>query len=79
MKKILLMVSSVTYAMKGKELLRRKGFKAYIERIPRGLQKSGCWYCIYVNENTDAAEKILIEAGIRVNGRYERSDESDLS
>lgn len=77
MKKTLLLVSSITYAMKGKELLRRKGFKAYIERIPRGLQNSGCGYCIYVNGDTDAAERVLRASGIRVNGRYERAEEEE--
>ncbi len=79
MSKTLILVSSITYAMKGKEILSRRGFKAYIERLPRGLQNSGCGYCIYVDGDVDAAERILKASGVRVNGRYERKAEDDLS
>lgn len=74
-KRILLLVSSVTYAMKGKEILQSRGFRAYIERIPRDLQNVGCGYCIYVNRNTDMAEKILLDSGVRVLGRLEQEVE----
>ena len=78
MRKILILVSSITYAMKGKEILSRRGFKAYIERLPRGFQNSGCGYCIYVNSDVDMAERILRASGIRVNGRYEGKSDDDL-
>ncbi len=69
MKKDLIIVSSVTYAMKGKELLQKRGFKAYITRLPQIKEEAGCGYCVYVSENTDLAEQILRAAGIRVLGR----------
>jgi len=69
LKRDMIIVSSVTYAMKGKELLQRRGFKAYIARLPQRGEKTGCGYCIYVNENTDLAEQILRASGIRVLGR----------
>ena len=61
MKKQLIMVSSITYAIKGRELLRGKGFKAYIERTPGNLDTAGCGYSIYVSGDADAAEQILLK------------------
>lgn len=69
LKRDLIIVSSVTYAMKGKELLQKRGFQAYITRLPQREEGAGCGYCIYVNGNTDLAEQILRTAGIRVLGR----------
>lgn len=68
--KDLIIVSSITYAMKGKELLERAGFRAYITRLPRGIENVGCGYCIYVDRDTDRAERFLRQAGIRVSGRH---------
>lgn len=69
MSKDLIIVSSVTYAMKGKELLQQRGFKAYITRLPQGSDEIGCGYCVYVQGDTDQAERVLRGAGIRVLGR----------
>ncbi len=69
--KTLLVVSSVTYAMRGRELLFRKGIRSYIERLPR-TKETGCGYGLYVPDGPDAAERILKEAGFRVYQRRER-------
>ena len=45
----LIMCSSVTYAIKGRDLLRAKGLKASIKRPPRG--GCGCGYCISVKDD----------------------------
>ena len=68
MKKQLIMVSSITYAIKGRELLRSKGYRAYIERTPRSLDTAGCGYSIYVSSNAEGAEEILQSAGIKILG-----------
>ena len=39
--KRLIVVSSVTYALKSRDLLFQRGIKAYIERLPR-TRESGC-------------------------------------
>lgn len=65
MKEKLIMCSSVTYAIKGKDLLKRKGFKAYVKR-PSG-RGCGCGYCIVVREEeADEALKILQDADIKL-------------
>lgn len=63
-----LLVSSVTYAMKGREVLLRRGLRAFVQRVPRTAE-TGCGYALYVPQYADAAEKILVENGVRVLGR----------
>ena len=72
MGKPLIMVSSVTYAMKARELLTRHGIRGYVERIPRTAETGG--YGVYVPQGTDAAERILRENNIRILGRLEQDD-----
>ncbi len=73
MGKPLIMVSSVTYAMKAKELLVHYGIKGYVERVPK-TEETGCGYGVYVPKGADAAEKVLRENGIKVLGRMEQDD-----
>ena len=71
MGKPLLVVSSVTYAMKSRDLLSARGFRAYVERIPR-TRETGCGYGVYVPQGADEAERILKENGVRILGRMEQ-------
>lgn len=68
----LIIVGSVTYAMKSREILFHYGIKAYIERLPRTPDTPGCGYGVFVPRQTDEAEKILRNAGMHVLGRMER-------
>lgn len=72
----LIMVSSVTYAMKGRELLKSYGIRSSIERTPRTSLKQSCGYSLYVPQRTDEAETILKEKGIKVLGRAERREQT---
>ena len=74
MGKPMIMVSSITYAMKGRDLLFQHGIKSYVERTPHGNENAGCGSSIYVPSRTDEAQEILTQAGIRVLGRAERED-----
>ncbi len=71
MGKPLILVGSVTYAIKGRNILARTGIWSRVERAPSG---GGCGYCIYVPDRTDEAEDILFRSGVRVAGRTERRD-----
>lgn len=62
------MVSSITYALKGRDLLRAKGFKAYVERTPSAYDRIGCGYSVYVNGDIEQALELFRENGIRVYG-----------
>ena len=66
-----LVLSSVTYAMKSRDLLFKYGIKAYVERLPR-TKENGCGYGVYVPRGIDEAERILKENGVRVLGRAKR-------
>ncbi len=70
MGKPLIMVSSVTYAMKSRDILFKRGFRATIERIPP-TAATGCGYGVYVPQGTDEAEYILRENHIKILGRVE--------
>ncbi len=71
MKKQLIQVSSITYAIKGRDILKSKGIKAYVERTPADADRVGCGYSIYVKGDITAALDILKNAGINVLGRQE--------
>lgn len=73
--KPLIVVSSVTYALKGRDLLFARGIKAYVERLPR-TRENGCGYGLYVPRRTEEAERILREAGVKVLYRTERGSSS---
>ena len=75
MGKPLIVVSSVTYAMKGRDLLFRHGIRGYVERIPK-TGDTGCGYGIYVPQGADATERILRENRIRVLRRMEQDGEA---
>ncbi len=69
----LITVSSITYAMKGKQILNGYGIKANVQRTPKRSHSQSCTYSLYVPDNPDEAEEILIKNGIKVIGRSERS------
>lgn len=71
MGKPVILLSSVTYAMKGRDLLLRQGIPAYVERIPKS-SASGCGYGLYVPRGAEEAQRILSENGIKILGRLDR-------
>ncbi len=74
MKKQLIHVSSITYAIKGRDILKSKGIKAYVERSPADVDRVGCGYSIFVKGDIVAAENILRDAGIKIVGRQSGDD-----
>ena len=65
MKKYVITTGTVTYAIKGRELLRKKGYNVNIERIASGAS-SGCGYSIVLNGELNEAESLLRNAGIKI-------------
>lgn len=64
-----IIVSSVTYAYKGKNVLERKGYTAYIEREPAGLSECGCHFIIRIKDMPlELAVRTLQEAKVKVLG-----------
>lgn len=64
MKRYLIQLGTVTYAIKARDLLRSRGFKVKIERKTGG-KNQGCGYAIVLEENIAAAVEILHEKGIK--------------
>ncbi len=68
MQKQLIMVGSITYALKGRDILRSMGYTAYVERTPSHLDRVGCGYSIFVKGNVHSASMILSQNGIPMQG-----------
>lgn len=58
---------TITHAIKGRDLLRRGGYSAQIERRTTGLSGAGCGYNIILNGDIATAERLLKGAGIKIN------------
>ena len=68
----LILLPSVTYAMKAKSILDKRSIRSYLQRTPRNTGIRACGYCLFVPKRADEAEQILRENGIRVLGRAGR-------
>ena len=74
MKQELILLPSVTYAMKAKSILEQYKIRSYIQRTPRNLPIRSCGYCLFVPNRTDEAENLLRKNGVRVLGRASRDE-----
>ena len=72
MNKELILVPSVTYAMKAKSILEQYQIRSYIQRTPKYVNIKSCGYCLFVPNRPDEAEQILRKNGVCVLGRAER-------
>lgn len=63
-------VSSVTNAMRGKDMLEHNGIRAFVSRTIDENGNNGCGYSIMVDRDADRAEQLLLSAGIRIRGKY---------
>lgn len=66
MKRYIITTGTVTYAIKGRDLLRKKGYKVKIERITSGKGAKGCGYGIILDCDIGEAENILRTAGVKI-------------
>jgi len=69
MKKELILLPSVTYAMKAKSILDKAKIRSFIRRTPKNVGIKSCGYCLYVPGRSDEAERLLRNSGVRVLGR----------
>ena len=73
MSRLFLTVKSVTFAMKGKEILTQHGISAAVQRTPKLTQTESCGYSITVPiQYKNKALGILGDHGIVVTGVQER-------
>jgi hypothetical protein len=63
----LIIVSSITYAYKGRTALERKGIKVNIAKAPKNLSDCGCHYAIKIlNAPVSRAIEILNDAKVKI-------------
>ncbi len=74
MKKELILVPSVTYAMKAKSILDQYNIRSFIQRTPKNTGIKSCGYCLFVPNEADKAELLLRKKGVRILGRAEREE-----
>lgn len=62
-----LVVRSVTNAIKGQKLLESKGISAYVQRNASPVSREGCGYVLKIDrKNLQTAVGILTAGGIKV-------------
>ena len=66
MKGYIITTGTVTYAIKGRDLLRKKGINAKIERITSGKGSAGFGYSIIINGDVNEAVSILRSSGVKI-------------
>lgn len=66
MQRHIISVGSVTYAIKGRDLLRKQGIKAYVERKTNTSNNSGCGYVIVAEGNRQKITRALMVSGIKI-------------
>ncbi len=66
MKRYVIITGTVTYAIRGRDILRKEGFRATVERNTVGIARYGCGYGIVVNGNVDEAVEVLSKSGIKI-------------
>lgn len=59
-----ILVSSLTYALKGQKVLERYGYKAWAGRDHNRV--SGCGYKLTVKGDPEKAKELLVQYGIRL-------------
>ena len=70
MSKTLISMTSITYAMKAKNILNQKRISCVVEKTPKNVG-TGCGYTIYIKDNKDKIISILEKNNIPHNGVYE--------
>lgn len=68
----LILVKTITYAMKGRDILSYYGIPSRIERVPK-TRETGCGYALSVSGDVYFAESILQKNGVNTYGRVNAS------
>lgn len=64
--KYAIVTGTVTYAIRGRDILRKNGINASVERNSFGLGRHGCGYGIVVKSDIEKAVEILKENSIKI-------------
>ncbi len=66
MKGNMIITGTITYAIRGRDLLRKNSMRASVERDISGSSRLGCGYGIAVYGDINKALNILNENGIKI-------------
>ncbi len=66
MKKFVIATGTLTQAIKGRDLLKKHGYAAEIERMKHGSENYGCGYAIVTGPSINEIEMLLREKNIRI-------------
>lgn len=66
MKQTVFATGTITHAIKGRDILRRHGFKANMERMKYGMKDYGCGYGIVATGNPAVIERLLREQDVKI-------------
>ena len=66
MKGNIIYTGTVTYAIKGRDILRNEGFKARVEKSSGNESGVGCGYGIAVDGDVKSAEELLLKKGVKI-------------
>ncbi len=64
----LIMLTSITYAMKAKDILIQRGIRSDIVRTPKHSSPTGCGYSLYVPRRFSEAVSVIASSGIKILG-----------
>lgn len=60
-----IIIGSITYAIKAKDVLNNNGYKAHIER-KTSEYKSGCGYAVLFDGDLEKAEELLRKSQVKI-------------
>lgn len=64
--KLVITTGTVTYAIKGRDILRNKGYQAKIERKSSASGSAGCGYTVVTSGEKGKILDILKSAGVKI-------------
>lgn len=66
MKRYVVATGTVTHAIRGREILKRKGIEAQTERMKHGTESYGCGYGIVTGGNIEEIERLLKKENVKI-------------
>jgi len=63
-----IITGTVTYALRGRDILRSKGYSANVKRVQHKYKNAGCGYGIVLTGDVEQAIQLLKSSGIKILG-----------
>ncbi len=64
--KYLIMIGTVTYALRARDILKKNNIQAFVKRVQGGAMGGGCGYGVVVSGDIYDIKHIITSAGIRI-------------